>query len=216
MRAKAMTKIRLKHVSADVDRHGNVRYYFRRHGQKKIRLPGAPGSGPFMAAYQHALSGGQLAPEVSGPETITKGSLRAFCVAYFSSSEFKRLDARTQRVRRNIVDELCRKHGTKPAGHMAPRHVRRLRDEKADRPEAANALVKALRQVFAHAVANDAAITNPAREAPYIHSGSTGFHAWTAEEIGLRASSSDRVQGATGTGAVAVHRPAPLRHCAPR
>jgi hypothetical protein len=31
-------KIRLKYVVEDVDRHGNVRLYFRRNG-KKIRLP---------------------------------------------------------------------------------------------------------------------------------------------------------------------------------
>jgi integrase len=178
-----MAKIRLKFVSADTDRHGNVRYYYRRRGSPKIRLPGAPGSPSFMAAYARAVAGVTSSTDTDAAGPAKKDSLRAYCVSYYSSAEFKRLDPRTQRVRRNLLDELCRKHGEKPTSHMEPRHVRRLRDEKADTPEAANALVKALRQVFAHAIANDMVKANPAREVPYIRSGSTGFHSWTPDEI---------------------------------
>jgi len=53
----SLTKIRLAFVVEDVDRHGNVRRYFRRKGQPKIRLRGLPGSTEFMNAYQVALSG---------------------------------------------------------------------------------------------------------------------------------------------------------------
>ena len=49
-----------------VDQHGTAKFYFRRVGQPKIRLPGLPWSPEFMAAYECAsLASGQsrkLAP----------------------------------------------------------------------------------------------------------------------------------------------------------
>ncbi|MCP4328452.1 MAG: tyrosine-type recombinase/integrase, partial [Alphaproteobacteria bacterium] len=68
---------------------------------------------------------------------------------------------------------------------MEPRHVRGIRDEHADRPEAANARVKALRQLFGWAIDPDQELAerSPARDVPYIRTGSTGFHTWTIEEV---------------------------------
>ena len=54
-------KIKLKYVVEDVDRHGNVRVYFRRKGELKVRLPGLPGTTEFMDAYRQALAGQALA-----------------------------------------------------------------------------------------------------------------------------------------------------------
>lgn len=179
-----MTQIRLPHVVEDIDRHGGVRIYFRRRGQKKVRLRGAPGSDEFMEAYRKALSGeAHSATKPTGAAKATSGSLRWLCEGYFQSAEFRRLDNSTKRVRRNILDELCRDHGAKPAVQMLPRHVRALRDHRADRPEAANAIVKALRQIFTFGVATDLITSNPAREVSYLRSGSQGFHSWTPEEI---------------------------------
>jgi integrase len=68
---------------------------------------------------------------------------------------------------------------------MEPRNIRVLRDEKAETPEAANSIVKALRQVFAWAVEAepDLVKTNPAKEVAYIRTGSHGFHSWAIEEV---------------------------------
>jgi integrase len=180
-----MVKMRLRYVVEDVDRHGNARLYFRRVGQPKVRLPGLPGSDEFMAVYRAALA--RIAksnhPQASPRQRATPGSLRWLCESYFSSADFKRLDNRTQRVRRNILDGLCARHGEKPAARMEVRHVRALRDERLDRPEAANAIVKALRQVFSYAIDADLVSHNPARDVAYLRSGSQGFHSWTIEEI---------------------------------
>jgi hypothetical protein len=79
-------------------------------------------------------------------EQAAQGSFRWLCEMYFESSEFKQLDDRTKRVRRNIIDGLCREHGNKPVRLMEVRHVRYIRDARADHFEAANAILKALRQ----------------------------------------------------------------------
>jgi integrase len=43
--------------------------------------------------------------------------------------------------------------------------------------------VKALRQVFKWAVEAEHLDTNPAKEIPYIQTGSQGFHSWTMDEV---------------------------------
>lgn len=58
-----------------------------------------------------------------------------------------------------------------------------LRGRKADKPEGANNRVKALRRLFKWSVANEHMQHNPAREVEYFHTGSTGHHTWTAEEV---------------------------------
>jgi integrase len=180
-----MVSLRLKYLVEDVDRHGNVRLYFRRKGQRKIRLTGLPGSDQFMKAYRHALAGpikSAVPPPTRSPKGA-HGSLKWLCEAYYGSAEFKRLDDRTRRVRRSLLDGLCRQHGAKPAAMMEARHVRALRDERADRPEAANAIVKALRQVFGYATEAELVDRNPARDVAYLKSGSQGFHSWTLDEV---------------------------------
>ncbi len=58
-----------------------------------------------------------------------------------------------------------------------------MRDELAEKPEAANNLVKALRQLYGFATEYDLAERNPARDVSRIYTGSDGFHTWTPEEV---------------------------------
>ena len=111
------------------------------------------------------------------------GSFKGLCEAYYGSAEFKLLESRTARVRRSILDDLCREHGLKPVRLVEVRHIRAIRDAKADRPEAANGTLKALRQVFAFGVASELLDRNACKDVPYLKSGSQGFHTWTPEEV---------------------------------
>jgi integrase len=187
-------KAELKFLVEDVDRHGNVRVYFRRKGHPKIRLTKPPGSEEFMKEYRMLLEGtiAPAAPDKSGRQPAAKGSLRWIVESYYASAEFKRLDDRTRHVRRQLLDHLCEEPlnpggkatvGSLPYAAMPPSKVRLLRDRKSDSPETGNARVKALRRVFAHAIENDLADRNPAKDVPYIKTGSQGFHSWTIEEV---------------------------------
>src|SRR5476649_1320292 len=85
----------------DRDRHGNVRIYFRAKGRSKVRLRGTPWTPEFMAAYD-AAKGTTTPSKKSG---ITTGTWRWLCIRYFAEcTEYKRLDERTQRVRRSILE----------------------------------------------------------------------------------------------------------------
>ena len=176
--------IRLKHVIEDTDRHGNVRVYLRRPGHLKVRLRSQPGTEDFLAEYRAAMMGATpRAPAGPLERRGARGSFKWLCEQYYVSAEYQRLGDRTKYVRRSILDRICEKNGSKPYALMEPRHVRRMRDEMADRPEAANGFVKALRQVYAFAVEYELAQRNPARDVPYLKAKGDGFHSWTMEEV---------------------------------
>lgn len=174
----------LKYLVEDTDRHGNVRLYVRKRGAAKIRLRQEPGTRAFLDEYWNAVKGGAPAkperPLLTAPD---KGTLRWLCVQYYGSADFRGLTDRTQYVRRRILDGICARDGDKPYAQMEPRHVRKRRDERADTPEAANGMVKALRQLFNFAVEYELAQRNPAKDVPYLKSGSEGFHSWSMEEV---------------------------------
>lgn len=176
--------LRLKYVVEDTDRHGNVRVYLRKPGQPKIRLKTDPGTQAFLDEYRAALNGA-VEKAASAPlnRRGNKGTFKWLCEQYYGAAEFKRLSPRTQYVRRRILDGVCEKNGGNPYALLEARHIRKMRDDKAVTPEAANGMVKALRQLYGFAVEYELSERNPARDVPYIRSASDGFHSWTMEEV---------------------------------
>jgi hypothetical protein len=73
-----MARLRIKYVWEDVDRHGNVRRYFVRTGQKKIRLRAAPGTREFADEYEKALKADpdKVTLEKTSRSSAARGSLR--------------------------------------------------------------------------------------------------------------------------------------------
>jgi integrase len=183
-----------KYVTEEVDKRGTTYIYFRRKGQPKVRMHGVPWTEPFMAEYRILLEGGEL-PSADGEiKLASKGTLRKLCEDYFSCAAFTRLDKRTQTVRRRLIEHCLDEpvHKDRPSGKVfadkpikaiSGKDIRILRDRKSDLPEAANGRVKALRQVFAFAVDDEQIDKNPARDIPYLKSGSEGFHSWTEAEV---------------------------------
>lgn len=175
-----MVTLKFKYIVFDKDRHGNIRYYFRRNG-RKIRLPGLPGSDEFMAVY-HAAMKGEIAQKTAG-KAVSPDSFAGLCERFYRSQTFKKLTPRSQRVRQLILDRFCAKHGHLPYKFMERRHVREFRDQLADKPGSATNLIKALRHVFTFAVDDELIDANPAIDVSYLRKGGTGFHSWTIDEI---------------------------------
>jgi len=178
-------KIKVKYVVEDTDRHGNVRVYFRKPGERKLRLPAPVGSPDFWREYQKAVAGEIPVRHAGLVEERRKqsGSFEWLCNQYYRSAMFKQLSPRTQTVRRGVLQKIVRLGGALPANELSARHIRHWRDQRSDRPESANGLVKALRQVYAFAVEYELADRNPAKDVSYLTSSSEGFHAWTIEEV---------------------------------
>ena len=178
-------EISLKHTIEDTDRHGNVRVYFRKPGNAKIRLVEPPGTDAFLLEYRRAASGETTTAKRSPTPKSGADTLSWLIERYFESAEFQGLNIRTQYVRRLILGHIAAADGNKPYKLLETKHVRRMRDLKAKQPEAANGRVKALRAVYAWAVLPGVELvtTNPAKDVPYIEAKGDGHHSWTDEEI---------------------------------
>lgn len=187
-------KLLPKYITEETDKRGVVYVYFRRKGQKKIRMSGVPWTEPFMADYRALLAGEEVA-QTQGKKLAGKGTFRKLCEDYFESTVFCGLDPRTQHVRRLILEKCLDEplHKDKPDGRhfsdlplaqFTGKAVRALRDRKAKTaPESANGRIKALRQVFAFAIEDEQMDKNPARDINYIKTGSQGFHSWSIAEV---------------------------------
>jgi integrase len=186
VRLRDKTGIRLyRFLVEDVDRHGNMRIYFRRKGQPKIRLREMPGTEPFDTEYQRAFRGELRPPSADQHTPAAPGTMRWLCEQYYASAAFQSLAASTRKVRRGILEELCRRAGNFRYAMMETSHVAKLRDEKAAFPHAANNRVKALRQLFAWANSPEYgyAKKNPARDVGSLRGNNPdGIRAWTESD----------------------------------
>lgn len=176
-----------RHLIEDADRHGNVRIYFRRKGQPKIRLTSAPGTPEFDAEYLRAFTRAETAvrPAEAAPPGQS-GTLRWLCSEHFASAGFQELGPATRKARRKILEEICERAGDILVSQWEPRHVAKLRDRKASSPAAANEIVKSLRQLFAWASRPEYGhmFGNPAAKVTYLGSRNPdGWRAWTEADV---------------------------------
>ncbi len=171
------------------DRHGKRRTEFRRAGFGTWPLREPIGFTEFWEDYNAALNGkvppGVLASKPNAISKATPQSFRWLFEEYKKSANFTNLQSSTRQRRSNLLEEVCLKHGDKPYTQMHRQAVLKLRDNKSEKIEAANGLLKALRQLFEFAIDYEhiEAKDNPTFGVKYLKSGSQGFHAWTTDEV---------------------------------
>jgi hypothetical protein len=90
-----MALVRLAYLKVYRDRYGTVRRYFRRPGQKDIRLKGEPGTAEFMLAYQAAFD--RTTPLLV--DTTKAGTFARLITEYRRSAAF----ANSSRRRRSFI-----------------------------------------------------------------------------------------------------------------
>ena len=120
------------------------------------------------------------------------GTLGWLAARYFASTEFRRLDPKSQQSRRNVIEDCLReprKPGAAdlmrdcPMSALSSAHVKMFRDRKAELPGAANNRRKYLSAMFGWAVEEGLMRSNPAREIRRIKYATDGFHTWTPDEV---------------------------------
>ena len=138
-----------KWVSCYRDRHGKLRYRFRRKG-KQVLLP-PPDHPEYEAAYEAARA------EIKGPisgKRAKPGTLGALIIEYYSSPEFLDLAAQTKRTYRSVLEPLREAHADKRVAALKPNHVRAMLAAKVDKPGASNKLLRHLRTLMKFGIAN--------------------------------------------------------------
>lgn len=184
---KPMAKIDLANVQAFTDRHGRRRHYYRRKGQRKIPLPGDPGSAEFMAAYAEAKASDPVCSAEARASAVASRtqprSINALIIEYYRSQEFLDLKPATQRNYRNILDRFRAQHGGKGAASVETHHLEAIFISMAGRPGATRNLRKRLNRVFRLAVRMGWRKDNPIRETEAPRTKSGGFIPWSEAEI---------------------------------
>jgi integrase len=167
-------------VHGYVDQHGKAKFYFRRAGQPKVRLPGLPWSPDFMAAYELAKSG-QWAQPAAGASRTVAGTVNAAIVSYYQSSAFQDGLARSsQKMRRNILERFREEHGDKRIALLHKKALQAILNKKS--PAAASNWRKALRGLIDHAMSLDMLPVDPLAGIKLVAIKSDGHHPWEADE----------------------------------
>lgn len=184
--------IRIKFVTRDRDRHGNVRLYYRRAG-RKIRVRGEPGSVAFAEHYaelNRMFEAGTFA--VAAGVRDAPGTFGWLVKTYLASAAWQALDSSTQRARGRVIDHMLDEPVVRgepvtyrefPLPRLTLPKLEILRDRKRTLPGAAKERVTALRRLFAWAKDQRHVTVNPAVGLTRIKWASVGHHTWSIEEI---------------------------------
>src|SRR5215467_889414 len=140
-----------KHCAWNIDQHGKRRVRFRKAGFSTY-ITGTPWSEDFMRQYAAALDGVKAQAMNVGAKRTSPGSFDALCVSYYRSPDFLGLRPSTQSASRHILERFRQAHGVKPLRGLHRQHISAVIGAKADKPEAANHLLKTLRIILAYAV----------------------------------------------------------------
>jgi site-specific recombinase XerD len=168
------------HVHGYIDQHGKAKFYFRRAGRPKVRLPGLPWSPEFMEAYEAAKGGQSAAIEIGASRTIP-GTVNAAVVSYYQSSAFKDgLAESTQTSRRAILERFREGHGDKRIALMHSAAMQAILNGKT--PAAARNWKKALRGFLDHCLSLKMLKTDPLAGVTMAKMKTKGHHPWEPSE----------------------------------
>ncbi|MGU3286509.1 tyrosine-type recombinase/integrase [Methylobacterium mesophilicum] len=176
-----MSRIRLRYVDHFTDRHGTMRFYFRRGGGRRTPLPGLPGSEPFMTAYAAALETGE--PKAEATKRGEPGTFDRLIADYFESTGFLTLKAPTKRAYRLAIERLAKLEniGHRPVATMQRPMVERIMAKRVETPSAANDALKKLRILIKFAIAHGYRKDDPTLHIKKLKEGA--HHTWTETEI---------------------------------
>lgn len=91
--------------------------------------------------------------------------------------------ATLERFCNNVPKGSTAPDGEKPFDQLQAKHIRLRRDALVATPEAANTMLKAIKQVFKFAVQYEHPDRNPAADVEPLKSKGDGYDSWTLEEI---------------------------------
>jgi integrase/recombinase XerD len=176
------------HLVRDISRHGQIRWYFRRGNEPKVRLPDYPGaSKEAEAAYFAALDGKPVEREPGGARFPEK-SFGALVSRYMNSPKFQALAPITQSGYRRQLDALRLEVGAEPYTAFRRRHIVALIERKGDKPGEANNVLKALQALFTYGVKSDLLETSPAAGVEKLKvttERAGGSETWTEEHAAM-------------------------------
>lgn len=175
-----MTRVKLPYIHEYRDRTGQVRRYVRRPGQRKVALPGFPGSPEFMAAYTSAVEN-EARPRASRHAAGTVGAL---VTDFMGSVDFSNLKPKSQKIYRMVLERFAVKDGHRLVRDLPADKARKIVEEiGAKRPGMGNLTRAVLRKLFEYAIDTGQRNDNPFGRIKRYKLGS--HHTWTDHEMAV-------------------------------
>lgn len=172
------------------DRHGKIRYRFRRSGWNSAYLPGKPGEAQFHRAYAELVDRGPDAP--SGAKTPVKVAPKSFddlVLKMKAGTKWQKKKDRTRYVQSRIIERFMdrvdgkgRRYGERPVTTVSVVWLDKIFAGMSETPAAANVLRKVLSGLLDYAIKLNWRTDNPVRLTETYEDGE-GHHTWTEEEI---------------------------------
>lgn len=182
-----MAEVELEFLNIQNDRNGRPRYpYFRRKG-RRWRLPGTwpqnPPSEEFMAEYRRLRAETEPGDSSAPPpdrRAYPRGTFGALINDFLASGQFKTKKPRTRGEYQRVCEALTVEHGHKRVQQMERRHVRQMRDAKAETFGAANTILRMLKILLNFAIDDGLIEASPAAKMKELPTGE--WRSWTDEE----------------------------------
>ena len=157
-------------------------YYYCHPGRgtgaakKPVRLPDDPREAEFWLAYRRAMD--QPEPQKS------KDGFETLIAAFKASPEWKQLSANTKSDWTRYLKRIETVWGPLQVKGVEPKHVLALRDKYAEKPAAANNLLRCLSSMMSWSVPRGWRPDNPCLLVPKLRGGE-GYEPWPWEMIEL-------------------------------
>tara|TARA_R110000751_G_scaffold180038_1_gene286423 strand:+ start:31422 stop:32507 length:1086 start_codon:yes stop_codon:yes gene_type:complete len=164
-----------------IDRHGKVRWRFRKKGRAPCYIAGEYGSKEFDAAYQRACSGGPDWPVPS--KSGAHGSFDWLIEHYMRTPAWQDIGPVFKKNLGNQIERFRRQHGHRLVKELRREHVELLMSKKHATPSAANELLKLVRRLCRFAVSRRWIGSDPTMGIKKFRTNPDGYHTSTDEEI---------------------------------
>ena len=167
----------LPYVKRFADRHGKVRYYYRRKGWPSVALPSPLED---MRAFLDAYAAAEGRAPRQAPEART---MDALITAYLASPEFRALKPASRDLYLYAIGWLRKRPSMSlPVAAVTRDQIRTMRDELAEAtPGKANTVLRVVRVLMSYAVDRGWRVENPALRLKAIKGGE--HRAWTDAEL---------------------------------
>lgn len=188
-----MRKRRYPNVSSFTDRHGKLRWRWRKTGFATYYFRNPPDTAGFKEELAACEAG---APIRAGEGRCIPRSIGDLVARYYGSTNFNRGGLDDQRRRRLLIESFRQPFAEDLVANFGWQHIEAVLAERAKKvandrgrmvggPFAAQSLRKQLRRLFSYAKRLDWIGENPVDDAERVQAPKTsGFYSWSEEDIG--------------------------------
>ena len=178
-----MTRSRLPRYTHITLIKGKRYVYLDKPGQRRVRLPDPlVNFSAFMLAHERALAELDAAPR-QAVRTPKPGSIDDLISRYYASREYLSLAPATKQTYRALMERFRKEDGDMPFALLKERHVRKMLDERAARPSAANHWLRMVRLLMRFAQSRGLLAADPTVGIRKMKTKPGGFPVWSEPQI---------------------------------